>query len=214
MKSLKHYVVLFLIATLSIIFSIGTWELIGFGFQKKQMNQYLHQISNDLDYDLQHLESLILQDSLDIEIIVKILSKSASFQDDLAGADGYKLLQRPNFKPQIVTFEMIRSEAKLSVISNFGTKSAISFLYLQAYEHVKESDQNILSFIQNVLSMEVFRSVRVSSDNVASALLSNPTFINALVLYKHMLEDDMSKRKLAYNYALLTQQNINQFINK
>jgi hypothetical protein len=29
-----------------------------------------------------------------------------------------------------------------------------------------------------------------------------------------MLEDDMGKRKLAYNYALLTQQNINQLLNR
>jgi hypothetical protein len=192
----------------------GSWKLIEFSVDQRTMKQYLHQISNDLDYDLKHLEVLILQDSLDLNVIVKVLSKSASFQDDYAGADAYNLLQRPNFKPQMVTFEMIKAEAKLSIITNFGTKSAIIFLYLQAYEHVRESDNNILTFIQQVLSPEVFRSVRISSDNVASALLSNPTFINSLVLYKHMLEDDRRKRKLAYNYALLTQQNINQLLNK
>jgi hypothetical protein len=214
MKSFKHYFMLFLNTTLAIAVCFGSWKLIEYSLEQRTMKQYLHQISNDLDYDLKHLESLILQDSLDLEIIVKVLSKSASFQDDYVGADAYGLLQRPNFKPQIVTFEMIRAEAKLSTIANFGTKSAISFLHLQAYEHVRESDSQILAFIQQVLSPEVFRSVRVSSDNVASALLSNPTFINALVLYKHMLEDDMGKRKLAYNYALLTQQNINQLLNR
>jgi hypothetical protein len=214
MKSLKHYIFLFLIVALAITACFGSWQLISRSIEQRTMKQYLHQISNDLDYDLRHLESLILQDSLDLETIVGVLSKSASFQDDNVGADAYRLLKRPNFKPQIVTFEMIKAEGKLSIVSNFGTKSAMSFLYLQAYEHVRESDQNILAFIQLVLSPEVFRSVRVSSDNVASALLSNPSFINSLVLYRHMLEDDMEKRKLAYNYALLTQQNINQLLNK
>lgn len=173
-----------------------------------QERRYLRRMLLDFEYDWQHLNTLVMEDSGQLEVLIGILDMSERSPNAAVGVEAISLLSRVHFAPQRVTYDLLLAEGKFGLLREEASKNAVGFLYQQTYPQLYEADRQISAFTDQFLMAQTLGSVRIQSMSVSSSLLKNAHYINALVLLKMKLESSLNYRKNARQYLLLVKESI------
>lgn len=166
--------------------------------------KYLNDLSIDLAYDEGLLDTLLIVDSINIQKIEDMLDRSANGQRMEFDGVFLDLVYYVPFSPKTVTYQTVINGGKLEVISAYEVQNAIVFLYNQLYGGIDTWDEHLIKHIDTYLKPLTIEGIKIKSNRISSTLLKNESYINALVLYKSMLEQSMQLREITLDHVQKT----------
>lgn len=163
---LDHIVNLVVVITgITVAFSLNNWKS---GNDRARVEkEYFKSFTLDLDQDIENLDSLLIDDSLQAKALEKLLNFDENINiDETGGIDDStlsavnRLAQLNTFLAQNTTYESMKSSGKFEVLSDFQIKMNILGYYHTAYDELflidgyyrKNYDNNILPFFIDEMS--------------------------------------------------------------
>lgn len=168
--------------------------------------KYLNDIADDLAYDEQMLDTLLIVDSLNMQKLDEILNNSANGDKMEFAGVFLDLVYYVPFTPKSVTYETVVNSGKLEVISAYEVQKAIVFLYNQLYGGINKWDNYLSQHMDDYIKPPTIDGLRIQSDRISSTLLNNRAYINALVIYKSMLNQSMQLRRMTLDHVTQTKE--------
>lgn len=185
---------------MALMLAYGTTTWIDRYTISKKENKYLRLLEKDLQYDLMHLHQLLGDDSSDLLNIEFILERANGATPYDVGEQAFRLLYRTSFVPQRVTYDLMRQDVEVLRSSDLATKYGVGFIYNQLYPQMKASDDKIALHINNFLIPHTINAVGVNDDMMRFSLIRNQSYLNALIMYKVMMEGSIESRKNTIAY--------------
>ena len=168
--------------------------------------KYLNDLAVDLAYDEQMLDTLLIVDSINMQKLDEILNNSANGDRMEFNGVFLDLVYYVPFTPKTVTYQTVVNSGKLEIISAYEVQNAIVFLYNQLYGGITKWDNYLTQHMDDYIKPPTVGGLRIASDRIRSTLLQNSAYINALVMYKSMLDQSMQLRKMTLDHVRSTKE--------
>ena len=162
--------------------------------------QYIEGLVEDLDSDIEQLDTLMSINERRIEALVGLSNASIGRQiigDTVLMNYMLSIQYNPPFSPQPTTYESLKSSGKMDLISSFEQRSAIIELYEKYYLGTVQYDDAVNEHIRDFIKPFYMNHVRFNSgQSINPDFLPKNNFRNMIFAYRYLFvaKDGFYKR--------------------
>ncbi|MEO1254368.1 MAG: DUF6090 family protein [Bacteroidota bacterium] len=156
----------------------------------KQERNYLESLIDDLNTDIQSIDTLLVVNKRIMKSLVNLSNASVGYgrlNDSSLVSCMFTVQYNPSFSPQRTTYESLKSAGKMDLIDNFELRSTVVGLYEQSYHGIDEFDISLNEHIRDFLKPFYMKNVRFKSQYAMSDdFLSDNEFRNIIFGYRYL----------------------------
>lgn len=156
---------------------------------RRQQEKYLASLVEDLQTDLEALDTLKIANQFIRNSLVKLSDASIGIDFDSDSLLTYLFAPQynPPFTPQLTTYESLKSSGKMDLIEDFDLRNEIVELYEQYYRGTRQYDVSIDQHLRDFYKPFYMRNVTfIDAYQVRQDFLQNSEFRNIIFSYRYL----------------------------